>query len=144
MKKDDYVAIVAVNGDYRYGYIIDVLEKGNVLGISLYDEGESKVAFDEAHNALTGQQSVDYISLLTENEKRLVPLLAAGFNTSEIAEELSTSPITVRAQVRTLRVKLQLDDRAQLYAFSPALDSLIKKQAGVDEAVKECLNHRNT
>lgn len=135
MKKDDYVKIVAVNGNYRYGYITGVLDKGSILEISLFDEGESKFAYDRAHNALLGIASTDYVSLLTEVEKRIVPLLAAGFNTSKIAEELSTSPITVRAQIRTLRVKLHLDNRVQLNAFSPALDSMIKRQARRSEGI---------
>ena len=136
MKKDDYVKIVAVDGNYRYGYIIDILDKGETLGISLFDEGESKIAYDMAHNALTGQESIDYVSILTEIEKRIVPLLSAGLNTNKIAGEMSISPSTVRAHLRTLRIKLHLDDRAQLIAFSQALESMIAKQAGVDRAVE--------
>ncbi len=136
MKVDDYVKIVAINGDYRYGYITKTLDSGFTMVISMFDEGESKVAYDAAYNAITGQESINYVSILTEVEKRLVPLLAAGYDTKEIADELSISPTTVRAQLRTLRIKLHLDDRAQLVAFSPALKAMIKKQAQVDEAVK--------
>lgn len=144
MKKDDYVIIVAVNGDCRYGYIADILDKGNTVNISLFDEGESKIAYDAAYNALRGEETIDYVSLLTDIEKRIIPLLAVGFNTSRIADELSTSPITVRAQIRTLRVKLHLDDRAQLAALSPALNSMIKKQAEVDEGVENWKNQQNS
>lgn len=144
MKKDDYVKILAVDGTHRYGYIFDNPDRGNTLVISLFDEGESKIAFDAASAAFTGKEAVDYISLLTDNEKRIVPLLAAGLNTREIAEELSTSPITVRAQLHTLRVKLHLDDRTQLNALSPALDSMIKKQAKVDEGIKDWQKKQNT
>ncbi len=136
MKVDDYVQIVAVNGDYRYGYITDVLDKGFTLGISLFDEGESKIAYDAAHAAMAGEEVIDYVSILTDMEKHIVPLLATGLNTSKIAEVLSTSPITVRAQIRTLRIKLRLDNRAQLNAFSQALNSMIQKQAKVDEALR--------
>lgn len=144
MKKDDYVQIVAVGGKYRYGYISDISDRGYTLVISLFDEGESKIAYDAASAALTGQEAVDYISLLTDIERRIIPFLAAGFNTREIAEELSTSPITVRAQLRTLRVKLHLDDRAQLSALSPALLAMIKKQAGVDEEIQNWKKRQNT
>ena len=136
MKKDDYVKVIAVDGLYRYGYIYEVRDRGYTLGISLFDEGESKIAYDAAYNAITGQSPVDYISDLTDVEKHLIPLLSAGYDTKRIADELSTSPTTVRAQLRTLRLKLHLDDRAQLNALSPALESMIEKQAGVDEAVK--------
>ncbi|KKN48229.1 hypothetical protein LCGC14_0654910 [marine sediment metagenome] len=136
MKLSDYVLIGAVNGGYRYGYIADILDKGLTLVISLSEEGESKIAYDAAYNALTGQESIDYVSIITEVEKQIVPLLAAGYNTKEIAGEMSISPRTVRSHLWTLRIKLHLDDRAQLIAFSPALDAMIKKQAGVDAAVE--------
>ena len=136
MRKDDYVKIVAVDGNYRYGYITDVLDKGYTLGISLFEEGENKVAYDTAHDALLGNEPINWVAILTEVEKRIVPLLSAGFNTNEIAGHLSISPSTVRAHLRTLRIKLRLDDRAQLIAFSQALESMILKQAQVDRAVE--------
>lgn len=142
MKKDDYVKIVATDGNYRYGYITDVLDKGFTLGISLFDEGESKIGYDAARSALMGEESVDWVSILTEIEKRIVPLLAAGCNTNEIAREMSISPTTVRAHLRTLRIKLHLDNRVQLTAFSPALKTLIEKQAEVDRAVETELAER--
>ena len=143
-KTDDYIKVVAVNGNYRYGYISEIKDKGFILVVSLFDEGESKVAYDAASEIILGQEPIDYVSLLTEVEKRIVPLLAAGFNTSKIAEKLSTSPTTVRAQIRTLRIKLHLDNRAQLSAFSPALNSMIIKQAEVDRAIENWKNKQNT
>jgi len=139
VKKDDYVIIVAVNGGFRYGYITDILDKGFTVSISLFDEGESKLAFDSAYNAIIGQESIDYVSILTDVEKLLVPFLANGYDTKMIAEKLSTSPITVRTQLRTLRIKLHLENRAQLTAFSPALNSMIIKQAKVDAAVEAAI-----
>lgn len=143
MKKDDYIKIVAVDGNYRYGYIEKIQERGFLLVISLFDEGISKIAYDTASAAIVGQEPIDYISPLTEIEKRIIPLLATGYNTNEIAGEMSISPTTVRAHLRTLRIKLHLDDRAQLIALSPALDLIIKKQAEVKEK-KTCQNQQNT
>ena len=128
MKQDDYVKIVGVDGNYRYGYIKDILDKGFTLGISLFDEGASKIAYDRAHNSLLGEESTDWVSILTDIEKRIVPLLSAGYNTSAIADEMSISPTTVRSHLRTLRIKLHLDDRAQLITFSQALGSMLLKQ----------------
>lgn len=136
MKKDDYVKILDVKGNYRYGYIEDIFDSKSMLIISLFDEGESKVAYDAAADALAGQAPFDYVSILTDVEKLIVPLLAAGHNTKDIAVAMSISPTTVRAHIRTLRIKLHLDDRAQLNAFSPALNSMINKQAEVDQAVE--------
>jgi len=140
MKSEDYVKIVGVDGNYRYGYIKQTHERGSILVISLFDEGESKIAYDTAYNALSGEEEIDWVSILTDAEKRIVPLLAARYNTSQIAFELSISPTTVRAHLRTLRIKLHLDDRAQLIAFSQALDAMIKKQAEVDKAVEDWKN----
>jgi len=128
VKVDEYVKIVGVNNKHRYGYLSEIKDRGFILVISLFDEGESKIAYDAASDAILGREPIDYVSLLTDIEKRIVPLLAAGFNTSKIAEELSTSSVTVRAQIRTLRLKLHLNDRTQLNALSPALVSMIKKQ----------------
>ena len=136
MKKDEYVKIVATNGNYRYGYIESITDKGFILNISLFDEGENKIAYDAAYNTLRGEQATDYVSNLTDIEKHIVPLLAVGCNTNEIADDMVITPTTVRAHLRTLRIKLHLDDRAQLVAFSGALNSMILRQSLVDEAVK--------
>lgn len=129
MKKDDYVKIVAVDGNYRYGYIEKIQERGSVLVISMFEEGLSKIAYDAASDVIVGQEPTDYISLLSEAEKRIVPLLSVGYNTKDIADALSISPTTVRAHLRTLRIKLRLDDRAQLIAFSRGLADMLQKEA---------------
>ena len=126
MKKDDYVKLVAIDGNYRYGYVAKIFDRGCTLVISLFEEGESKIAFDAASDALVGVKAPDYVSMLTDTEKRIVPLLAAQHNTNEIAALMHISPTTVRAHLRTLRIKLHLDDRSQLIAFSQALDAMIK------------------
>ncbi len=128
MKTEDYLKIIAVDGNYRYGYITEIGDRGFTLVVSLFDEGESKLAYDQAHDALKGEETTDWVSILTEVEKRIVPLLSAKYNTNEIASELSISPTTVRAHLRTLRIKLHLDNRAQLIAFSRGLDNMIRKQ----------------
>jgi len=133
VKKDDYVKIVAIDGNYRYGYIEKIEERGFILIISMFDEGISKIAYDAAADAIVGQDPTDYISLLTEVEKRIVPLLSAGYNTNKIAAAMSISPTTVRSHLRTMRIKLHLDDRAQLIAISLALDSMLTKQVEVDK-----------
>lgn len=137
MKSDDYVKIVEVTGNFRFGYITKVLDQGETLVITMFGEGESKIAYDLAHDALVGNEPVDWVSILTEIEKRIVPLLATGYTTNEIAREMSISPSTVRAHLRTLRIKLHLDDRVQLIALSQALEPMIEKQAKVDQAVED-------
>ena len=128
MKKDDYVKIVGVDGNYRFGYIEQIKERGLILTISLFEEGRSKIAYDEATAAFIGYEPTDYLSLLTEAEKRLIPFLAANYATKAIAAELSLSPKTVRAQLRILRIKLQLDNKPQLCAFAGGLEAIMRKQ----------------
>jgi len=136
VKKDEYVRIVGVNGDYRYGYIAQVQERGEVLVISLLDEGESKIAFDRAADALRGEAPVDYVAILTPNEKTLIPLIAENYDTKVIADMMGISTITVRAQLRTLRLKLQLDNRDQLVSFCGGLVPNIKEQNRVDDEIE--------
>jgi len=135
VQKDSYVKIVGVDGSYRYGYIVDVTKEETLLTIDLYEEGESKIAFDSASQVLLGVAPVDYMSLLTDVEKRIVPLIAAGYNTNQIACEMSIAASTVRAHLRTLRIKLHLDDRLQLIAFSQALKTYIEDQQEAEVAI---------
>ena len=128
MRKDDYVKVVGVDGKYRFGYIANIKDKGDLLEISLYEEGKSKIAYDASADAFCGKAAIDYVSLLTDIEKRMVPLLAAGYNTNDIAQAMSITASTVRAHLRTLRIKLYLDNREQLIAFSQALTSMIAEQ----------------
>lgn len=122
MKQDDYVKVVGVDGNYRFGFIADVLEEKDRLVIDLYDEGESKIAYDAAREALLGIPPLDYAAILTDSEKRVIPLVAAGYITKEIAEALSISPVTVRAHLRTLRLKLHLENRDQLISLAQGIE----------------------
>lgn len=126
LKVDDYVKIVGVNGDFRYGYIEKT--KDDDLLISLFDEGASKIGFEAASDSFLGETPINYAALLTDIEKRLVPFLAAGYSTKEIGVEFEISPVTVRAHLRTLRIKLQLDNRVQLITFSTGLVKLLEAE----------------
>lgn len=128
MKTNDLVKIVATDGNYRYGYIESIRDRGAIFTINLFDEAESKIAYDAASDTLVGGKPIDYLTLLTDVEKRIVPFLSASMNTNEIAAKMNISPTTVRAHLRTLRIKLHLDDRAQLIAFSQALHKMLIKQ----------------
>ena len=121
--KDSFVKIVGTNGNYHYGYISEVKEKGFHLLISLYEEGESAVEYEAAAGGLAS----DWKDLLSDTEKMLIPYLAQDLTNKVIASELSISPVTVRAHVRTLRFKLQLLNRQQLVAFAQGLDNKLRK-----------------
>ena len=124
MKKNDYVKIVDTNKNYRYGYIASIEDGGSIIKIDLFDEGESKIAYD----AEVGDVATDWISILTEIEKKIIPLLAERYTTNEIACQLYIKPSTVRAHLRTLRIKLHLENRPQLVAFCQGLRKMIEKR----------------
>jgi len=114
----DYVKVVGANGDFRYGCVQEVKDHSWVIEISFNDEGLNKISYE---NAAGGATADDYTQSLTPTERTMIPLLAGGLKTADIAEALSISPVTARGYIRLLRIKLQLDDRAQLMAFAQGL-----------------------
>lgn len=120
-KKNDYVRIVAPNGEFRYGYVSETQEHGWHLIICMHDEGESGIAFQEAESDATGVSRTDWLEELTPAEKRLLPYLAEGMSTTVISDSMSLSPVTVRTQIRSLRTKLKLDTNTQLQVFARGL-----------------------
>ena len=115
-KKDDFVKIVATNGNYRYGYIARTSEAGFHIEVCMHEEGESMLEYE----ALTSGLSVN-LGQLTEAEKRLLPLLALACPTGDIASKLNISPSTVRSQVHMLKIKLGVTERDQLCVLAQAL-----------------------
>lgn len=116
-KKDSYVKIVGVSGDYHYGFIEKTSERGFMLHISLYEEGTSALEYEKA----TGVLADNWDEMLSETEKDIIERLAVGYDTKDIAEEFKLSPTTIRGYIRTLRLKLQLDNRQQLVAFAQGM-----------------------
>jgi len=122
--KDSFVKIVGVNGNFHYGYIQELKEKGFVFIISLYEEGESAIEYEAA----VGTISSDWENLLSAAEKTLIPLLALNLTTKNMAEQLAISPVTIRSHIRTLKLKLQLINRQQLIAFAQGIDKQLKRR----------------
>lgn len=122
--KDDYVKIADINGDYRYGYIEKVTDKGFILTVSLYEEGTSALEYESA----SGAMAMDWDKMLSDTEREIINSLAAGLSTKDIADQLSLSPVTVRSHIRTLRLKLQLDNRQQLITFSEGMNKRLRKE----------------
>jgi DNA-binding NarL/FixJ family response regulator len=58
------------------------------------------------------------LALLTEREREVVALVAAGLSNEEIAAELVISPATARTHVSRAMVKLHCRDRAQLVVLA--------------------------
>lgn len=122
--KDAFVKVVDTDGNYHYGYIQEITEKGFHFLICLHEEGDSAIEYEAACGAIVE----DWDKLLSDTEKKIVPLLAQNLSTKEVGAELSVSPITIRAHIRTLRLKLGLDNRQQLIAFAQALDRRLREE----------------
>lgn len=123
--KDAFVKIVSISGTYRYGFIKEVEEKGFHLMVCLHEEGDSAIEYE---SAVEGEER-DWDKELSDVEKRLIPLLAKRLTTKDIAVALSLSPSTIRVHIRTLRIKLGLDNRVQLVAFAHGLDKRLKVES---------------
>lgn len=55
---------------------------------------------------------------LSEREREVLTLVAAGLNDTEIAHELHLSPLTAGTHVRNIRAKLGARDRVQLVVLA--------------------------
>lgn len=117
----DFVKVIGVNGDFRYGCVQKVLEGGWVVEVSFNDEGLNKINYD---TECGGSSARDWSINLTPMEKKTIPLLAIGYSTAQIAEAMTISPVTARAYIRLLRIKLGLQNRVQLIAFAQGLNKV--------------------
>ncbi len=122
--EDSYVKIVGVSGDYHYGYIKQLTDRGLHLLICLHEEGDSAVGYELE----SGSMAADWHKMLSDTEKVIVNSLSQGLATKDIAGKLDLSPNTVRSHIRGLRLKLQLDDRRQLVAFAQGMNKRLKKE----------------
>jgi DNA-binding NarL/FixJ family response regulator len=66
----------------------------------------------------TARVSRPGLASLTEREREVVALVAAGLSNDEIARELVVSPLTAKTHVSRSMTKLNARDRAQLVVFA--------------------------
>lgn len=127
LKPDTHIQILLPDGSCRFGYIQDTAAHGMEIVVNFYEEGASKIAFEEALDELDGFPSRDWKTFLTAKEKELIPLLASGLTIDVIASELYCTNSTIRSQIRNLRIKLQLENKIQLIHYC---QGLLKKLNG--------------
>ena len=121
-KDDSYVKIVDTHGNFRFGYILRSRDGGFELVINLEEEGLSKINWEQEYAQNRGDFEIkDFEAILTDIEKKIIRLLAEERTTQEIGEIMKTSPVTVRAHIRTLKIKLQCATREQLFAYSQGI-----------------------
>jgi DNA-binding NarL/FixJ family response regulator len=74
--------------------------------------------------------SADALEPLTDREREVVALVAAGLSNEEIAGELIISPATARTHVSRAMIKLHARDRAQLVVLAYESGLVAPGQAG--------------
>ncbi|GAB2619457.1 DNA-binding response regulator [Paractinoplanes abujensis] len=67
-----------------------------------------------AHRPVAGPPGGDRLTVLTDREREVVRLVAAGLSNSEIARELVISPLTAKTHITRAIAKLGVRDRVQL------------------------------
>jgi len=85
-------------------------------GESLLDPGVTGAVIEHIRRIATGGYA-DATQQLTAQERRILPLLAAGGTNKEIAAEVFLSDKTVKNYVSSILSKLKLDRRTQAPAF---------------------------
>ncbi len=112
--KDAFVKVMAVNGDFRYGFIKETHEGGDHLMVCLHDEGDSRIEYEEGADRWVGRAPADYERAFTKAELRVVDKLAAGATAKTAATELGLASSTVRVHVKAAKTKLGITDRKLL------------------------------
>jgi DNA-binding NarL/FixJ family response regulator len=108
------------------GFLLKDVETAELLrAVRVVSEGESLLApsvtrrlIDEFVARPERVGSPTSLDVLTEREREVVALVAAGLTNDEIAERLVISPATARTHVSRSMVKLGARDRAQLVVLA--------------------------
>lgn len=108
------------------GFLLKDTEPVELLrAVRVVAEGESLLApsvtrrlIEEFASRSPARHRPPSLDVLTDREREVMGLVAAGLNNEEIAEELVVSPATARTHVSRAMVKLHARDRAQLVVFA--------------------------
>jgi DNA-binding NarL/FixJ family response regulator len=96
-------------------HAVRVVAAGNAL---LSPGVTKRLVAEFAMRAKGGPISMPALELLTDREREVMTLVAAGLSNDEIAERLVVSPATAKTHVSRAMVKLGARDRAQLVVFA--------------------------
>ncbi len=103
-----------ITKDARRGEIVEAIRAGNQGALPLTPAMATRVL---AHfRSLRGGGATESLAVLSEREREVVTLLAAGLRDKEIAHQLLISPATVKKHVEHILRKLQVRTRAEATA----------------------------
>ena len=86
-------------------------------GGSYFDRGVTERVIGRLRE-LSSDESMAVSDVLTEREMSILDLVAEGFGNGEIGVRLSLATTTVRNNITKIRLKLGLDSRAKLVAYT--------------------------
>ena len=130
-KKDDYVKITGVSGDYRYGYIQETADGQYHLVVCMHEEGESRLEYETRAAQWMGVGRVNWAKDLTKTEQKLLQWLASSVVNKQMATMLGLSESTIRGHLRTLRLKLQVENRVQLVLMAQGMRKRVEEDAAM-------------
>lgn len=96
--------------------LIEAVERV-AAGASLLDPDVTQAALDFMRRSAGTSVEEDWMVGLTEQERRILPLIADGLTNRQIAAKVSLSPHTVKTYVSSILEKLNLARRSQAAAF---------------------------
>jgi len=87
-------------------------------GNALLSPGVTRRLVEEFANRSRAPEARTDVEVLTEREREVTGLVAAGLSNDEIAERLIMSPLTAKTHVSRAMMKIGARDRAQLVVFA--------------------------
>ena len=123
-EEDDYV-FEAISGGAA-GFLVKDTEPAELLrairtvvaGESLLSPGATRSLVEAFATHAKPTSLAPGLDVLTDRERQVMGLVAAGLTNSEIAERLFVSPTTAKTHVSRAMIKLGARDRAQLVVFA--------------------------
>jgi DNA-binding NarL/FixJ family response regulator len=116
MLSDDDSVFAALRAGAR-GYLLKGAGQAEIVrAVQTVAEGGGVFGASVARRVMehfSGQHASEPFPELTERERQVLAMIAAGHNNSAIAAQLSLAPKTVRNYISNILTKLQVSDRAQ-------------------------------